>query len=75
MKLKYYLRGLGTGILFATIILFVSYSYKMSDSQIRKEAEQLGMVYADAENSSTTGIDNDKESGSEKHTSTQESTR
>lgn len=46
MKLKYFLRGLGTGILFATIVLFISYSYRMSDSQIKKKAEELGMVYA-----------------------------
>ena len=49
MKLKYYLRGLGTGILFATIILFISYSYKMSDSQIKKRAAELGMKYPDKE--------------------------
>lgn len=53
MKLKYYLRGLGTGILFATIILFISYSYKMSDSQIKKMAEELGMVYAESDNASS----------------------
>lgn len=47
MKLKYYLRGLGTGILFATIILFVAYSYRMSDSQIKERAKELGMVVAD----------------------------
>ena len=45
MRLKYYLRGLGTGILFATIILMISYSYKMSDKQIKEKALKLGMVY------------------------------
>lgn len=45
MKLKYYLRGLGTGVLFATIILMISYSYKMSDKQIKEKALKLGMVY------------------------------
>ena len=45
MKLKYYLRGLGTGILFATIILFVSYAYRMSDKQIKERAKELGMVF------------------------------
>ena len=44
MRLKYYLRGLGTGILFATIILMISYSYKMSDKQIKEKALKLGMV-------------------------------
>ena len=83
MKLKYYLRGLGTGKLFATIILFVSYSYKMSDSQIKKEAEKLGMVYASGESQTTSSIKSDKVSSSvdeeldktsETQTSTQELT-
>ncbi|NLL93057.1 MAG: endolytic transglycosylase MltG [Clostridiales bacterium] len=49
MKLKYYLRGLGTGILFATLILFISYYYHNTDSQVKERAKELGMV----ENSST----------------------
>ena len=49
MKLKYYLRGLGTGILFATIILFVSYAYRMSDKQIKDRAKELGMVFPEKE--------------------------
>lgn len=44
MKLKYYLRGLGTGILFATLILFISYTYHNTDAQIKKRAKELGMV-------------------------------
>ena len=80
MKIKYYLRGLGTGILFATIILFISYSYRMSDSQIKKEAEKLGMVYAGSEKNTTSGSNNNMDSSaSESVTSsgeitTQEST-
>ena len=46
MKLKYFLRGFGTGVLFATIVLFIAYSYRMSDSQIKEKAKELGMVYA-----------------------------
>ena len=38
MKLKYYLRGLGTGILFATVILFIAYAYRMSDKRESKGA-------------------------------------
>ena len=72
MKLKYYLRGLGTGILFATIILFISYSYKMSDSQIKKKASELGMIYPDKETSSnevtTSKKDDNKTSSSEMNT-------
>lgn len=33
MKIKYYLRGLGTGILFATIILSISFAVKNSDKK------------------------------------------
>lgn len=44
MKLKYYLRGLGTGILFATLILFISYSYNFSDAKIKERAKEMGMV-------------------------------
>ena len=72
MKLKYYLRGLGTGILFATIILFISYSYKMSDNQIKKRASELGMVYPDKETSSeqntTSNNEEDKTSSKEETT-------
>ena len=59
MKLKYYLRGLGTGILFATIILFISYSYKMSDKQIKEKALELGMVYPDTEETSSSEVSSD----------------
>ncbi|MDE6024506.1 MAG: hypothetical protein K2G45_03540 [Lachnospiraceae bacterium] len=48
MKLKYFIRGLGTGIIFSAIILLVSYmtggAYKISDEEIIKRAEKLGMV-------------------------------
>lgn len=50
MKRKYYLRGVGVGILFATIILFIAYSTMgrktMSDEEVMKRAEELGMVKA-----------------------------
>lgn len=51
MKLKYYLRGLGIGILVTAAILTIVYHTKgsMSDSQIMKRAEQLGMVMASTE--------------------------
>ncbi len=68
MKIKYYLRGLGTGILFATIIMFISYSYRMSDSQIKKEAEKLGMVYASSEKKTTSGTNSNNESGNDGQT-------
>lgn len=51
MKLKYYLRGLGIGILVTAAILTIVYHTKgsMSDSQIMKHAAQLGMVMASTE--------------------------
>ncbi len=49
MKLKYYLRGLGMGILFATIIMTIAsviHNNNLSDEYIIKEAKKLGMVMA-----------------------------
>ncbi len=51
MKLKYFIRGLGTGIIFGAVILLVAYmtggAYKISDEEIIKRAEKLGMVQDD----------------------------
>lgn len=48
MKLKYFLRGLGTGIIFAALVLTISYRVsdknEMTDGQIMKRAKELGMV-------------------------------
>lgn len=46
--LKYYLRGLGIGIVVTTIILTVVFNMrgKMSDSEIKERASELGMVMA-----------------------------
>jgi hypothetical protein len=47
MKLKYYLRGLGIGIIVTTIILMISFSRhgsSMSDEEIIARASELGMV-------------------------------
>ena len=59
MRLKYYLRGLGLGIIFAVIIMMVGYrnhGSSMSDSQIIEKAKALGMV--ETENSSEMKTDN-----------------
>ena len=45
MKTKYFMRGLGTGLIVATLVLCMIYAYKMSDSQIISRAKELGMVY------------------------------
>lgn len=47
MKLTYFLRGLGTGIIVCAIILFAAFKtnpVKMSNQEIKKEAAKLGMV-------------------------------
>ena len=50
MKLKYYLRGLGIGILTATIILMAAFAMhepEVSDEQVIQRARELGMVKKD----------------------------
>lgn len=49
MKLKYYLRGLGIGILFATIIMAVAVSGRLNDKEVVKRAKAMGMDYTTAE--------------------------
>lgn len=47
MKLKYYLRGMGIGIIVTTIILAISFSHReveISDEEIMARAAALGMV-------------------------------
>ena len=45
MKLRYYLRGLGTGIIVTAIIMsFTRQPEKLSDAQIKMRALELGMV-------------------------------
>ena len=51
MKLKYYLRGLGIGMMVTALILGISFSHRqeqtaqaMTDDQIRERAAELGMV-------------------------------
>lgn len=47
MKLRYYLRGVGTGILVAVLLMGVAFSGQkssMTDEQIKTRAAELGMV-------------------------------
>jgi len=52
MRFKYYLRGIGLGILFSVIVMAVSlYFHKdelMSDDEIIKRASELGMVMGES---------------------------
>lgn len=50
MKFKYYLRGAGVGLIVAAVILMIAFSkhnIKLTDDDIIKRAEELGMVMAD----------------------------
>lgn len=48
MKLKYYMRGLGIGILITTVVLSLgSKKEKLSDNEIMAKARELGMVMRD----------------------------
>ena len=46
MKLRYYLRGLGVGILVTAVIMTVALSKKqpMTDDEVIKRAKELGMI-------------------------------
>ena len=64
MKLKYYLRGLGMGILFATIVMTVSsvvHNNNLSEETIIKEAKKLGMVMPETEEDTKGGLWGSKE--------------
>ena len=51
MKLKYFIRGLGIGIIFGTLIMLVAHlksdENTLSDSQIEARASELGIVWPD----------------------------
>ena len=61
MRLKYFLRGLGIGIVVTTIILAISHNAgrRMSDSEVIERAKVLGMAYTTAaqENSTESAAD------------------
>ena len=51
MRIKYYLRGIGCGIIFSVVIMSIAMGSKgksqISDAEIIQRAKQLGMVEAD----------------------------
>ena len=74
MKLRYYMRGIGIGMLVTAIILSItagSQKIQMSDAEVMKRAEQLGMVreddllLTDAKNLAMHGAENSKASQNE----------
>ncbi|MBO5096822.1 MAG: endolytic transglycosylase MltG [Agathobacter sp.] len=77
MRFKYYLKGLGMGIIITTIIMTVScvmHNNNLSDEEIIKKAIKLGMVMPDSENESASGLfgNNDKESSDSENDSDSE---
>lgn len=52
MKLKYYLRGLGIGIIVTTVLLMITFALHkpvMSDADVINRAKQLGMIMPEDE--------------------------
>lgn len=47
MKMKFFLRGLGIGILVTTLVLCVSYRKQNSDHSVVERARELGMEFPD----------------------------
>lgn len=52
MDKKSFIRGFGVGVLFAAVILGISFLIRTSDSFVTMRAKELGMVYADDSQSS-----------------------
>jgi len=71
MKLKYYFRGLGAGILFTAVVFsfVVLPKYKMSDDEIKAAATELGMVEETKETDNSINMDVINLSPTEKPTS------
>lgn len=65
MKIQYFLRGLGLGIVVCAFVLFVAYKTnppKMSDQEIKKAAKGLGMVEATSTEDSLAALREDSTS-------------
>ncbi len=59
MRLKMFMRGVGAGILLATIVLFAAYKTNIntiSDEEIIKQAKELGMVEAGKEDDKLSSV-------------------
>lgn len=59
MRFKYYLKGLGMGIIFATLIMIVSgaiHNNGLSDEEIIKQAMELGMIMPEKDSESEDGL-------------------
>lgn len=75
MRFKYYIRGFGLGVIFATVILMVGFALHggMTNEQIKKEAQKLGMIEPNSqtETQKETQKESEKESQMESQTESQ----
>ena len=59
MKLKYFIRGLGIGIIFGAIVMLVAYNSsdkdKITDAEVIERAKELGMVMQEATQTDAAG--------------------
>ena len=55
MKMRYFLRGLGVGVLLATLLLCISYRGQNSENSIIKQAKELGIQPSAAPSQAATG--------------------
>lgn len=66
MKFKYFLRGLGIGIIFSAVVMLAAFltsgDRNLSDDEIISRAEKLGMIMKDDAVISATDSDAEKES-------------
>ena len=78
MKFKYYLRGIGIGIMLATLLLTISFYFgkdglakrELTDEEIIARATQLGMVMSDSLDEKPEETDKDSEDNTEATEST-----
>ena len=70
MKQKYYLRGLGIGILITALVFIVAGPSELSDAEIIQRAEELGYVKAQEQTTPSIGLKDLLENGTPTPTAT-----
>lgn len=68
MKLKYYLRGAGVGVIVTTLVLMIAFAFHkttMSDAEVIARAKQLGMVEVTEDTGDTDDTDDTKDTSEE----------
>lgn len=78
MKFKYYLRGLGIGVIIATLLLTVEFNVSrknISDDEIIRRAEKLGMVMADQQSGTVAQAKKDEEDSDAKKDENKENSK